>query len=74
MANSFLSEPHPLLKEPVLYAADVPERVKWEQLETLVACCGVVRSGGRSPVSGTIHNKWKLLFYEIFNGACKVKG
>ncbi|GJE92592.1 hypothetical protein PsYK624_087470 [Phanerochaete sordida] len=62
--------PHPLLREPVLYAVDIPEAVKWEHLDPILKVCGQVvwlvqsRTGGLPP-DGTI--TWKLQFQSLYH-------
>ena len=60
--------PHPLLTEPTLFAVDVPERVKWSHLESVLRACGETRSGGRS-VAGDGRSGWKIHFATLFEGA-----
>lgn len=68
MATDLLHAPHPLLKAPVLYVADVPGRVKWNHLEKVFQTCGQVRSGGRSTVANN-GKKWTVTFANVFNGS-----
>lgn len=70
MDASFLDAPHPHLKEPVLYIADVPDRVKWGQLEKLLSLCGRVRCEGRTPAPGTQNKTVKVVFSSVFYGKC----
>ncbi len=70
-SESFLDAPHPYLKEPVLYVADVPDRVKWGQLEKRLSSCGRVRSEGRIPAPGTTNKMVKVVFSSVFYGKCR---
>ncbi len=63
--------PHPLLTEPVLYVADLPNRVKWPHLRQVFLCCDEqVRTSGRGIVPGTTtsRKRWTIHFTDLFKG------
>ncbi|KIP03990.1 hypothetical protein PHLGIDRAFT_214007 [Phlebiopsis gigantea 11061_1 CR5-6] len=58
--------PHPLIKRPTLWAADVPTHLTWSQLSEFLQPCGQVTSGGVITTTDG-RRRWAITFSDTYH-------